>query len=177
MIINEPKNQQQLLQLPPTGEHLAGFDYAHSRHSAKIPNGVKPEDLLVPSFWAHHALKMKPLDEIRAHAEDGTWVAYLLVLDCSRTWVKVKQLGLHFLGTADVALTQASEADVDAFKAQHEVKHRGPHAWSIVRKADGAVLEQGIKVKDEAIAWLDKHARDQVGGAAVKTPAPTPATA
>lgn len=167
------ENQKQILQLPPTD--LTGFDYASTRHSAKIAQGVKPEDLLAPAFWAHHATKLKPLDEIRAHAEDGTWLAYLVVLDCSRTWAKCHLLSLHRLTTADVALTQASESDVDAFKAQHEVKHRGPHGWSIVRKGDKAVLEQGMKLKDDAIAWLDKHAREQVGGAAKAPPQPVAA--
>ena len=157
----EKSTDRQMIQLGPND--LFPFEYVSTRHDAKIAQGVKPEDLLVPGFWAHQATKLKPLDEIRAHAEDGTWIANYLVLDCSRTWAKVKQLSLHQLGTADVALTQASELDVKSFKDQHLVKHRGPHKWSVVRKADGAVLEQGMGLRDEAEAWLENHARQHVG--------------
>ena len=155
------QNQQQLIQLQPN--ELANFDYVSTRHDAKVQQGVRPEHVLVPAFWAHHAVKLKPFDEIRVRAEDGTWMATYVVLDCSRTWAKVKQLSLHQLGTADVALTQASESEVKAFAAQHNIVHRGPHKWSVVRKADKAVLTEGLAQKDEATAWLDRHAREQVG--------------
>ncbi len=158
------KNQQQAIQLAPTG--LEAFEYVSTRHSAKIAQGVDPDELLKPAFWAHHAMKLKPLDEIRAHAEDGTWLANYVVLDCSRTWAKVQLLSFHRLTTADVSQTQASATEVETFKDQHKVVHRGPHKWSVVRKADNAVIFEGFAVKDEASAQLDKHARDQVGGAA-----------
>lgn len=158
-------NQQQI-QLGPNA--LEQFDYVSTRHSAKIQHGISPDEILKPAFWAHHALKLKPLDEIRAHAEDGTWLANYVVLDCSRTWAKVQLLSMHRLTTSDVSQTQASDIEVKAFIDAHEVKHRGPHAWSIVRRSDKAVLEQGIAVKDDAIAWLEKHAREQVGAPAAK---------
>jgi hypothetical protein len=151
-------------QLPP--QALQGFDYVSQRHDALIPNGVKPEDMLNPAFWAHQAVKLAPWHEIRARAEDGTWVANLLVLDCSRTWAKVKQLSFHSLTTADVAISQASETEVKAIKDLHKVVHRGPHKWSVVRNEDKAVLVEGIEQRDGATEWLDKHARAQVGGAA-----------
>ena len=167
------KTEQPLIQLPPNDLML--FEEASSRWSAKIAQGVQPEALLVPSFWAHRATKLKPLDEIRAHAEDGTWVAYFIVLDCSRTWAKVKELSRHNLGTADVSLTQASEADVKAFIEQHNVVHRGPHKWSVVRKADKAVLQEGLALRGDAEAWLDQHARMQVGGSAAARAEPVAA--
>lgn len=160
----DSKNEKQQVQLPPND--LATFDYVSTRFDAMVQKGVRPEDLLAPAFWAHHGVKMKPMDEVRVRAEDGTWVAYLLVLDCSRTWAKMKQLALHQLGTADVSLTQASEAEVKAFIDAHEVKHRGPLKWSVVRTSDRAVLAEGIAQREEARSWLEKHAREQVGGPA-----------
>src|SRR3954469_16667241 len=108
----EKANQQQI-QLPPN--ELMLFETASTRHSAKIAQGVSPDELLKPAFWAHHALKLKPLDEIRAHAEDGTWLANYVVLDCSRTWAKVQLLSMHRLTTADQSQTQASNLEVQAF--------------------------------------------------------------
>lgn len=169
------KQNQQLIQLPPND--LWPFEHISTRHDAKIQQGVNPDALLVPGFWAHHAMKLKPFDEIRARAEDGTWMGNYLVLDCSRTWAKVKLLELYHLGTADVSLTQASEAEVKAYMDQHEVKHRGPRGWSVVRKADRLVLQEHMAQREEAEGWLTNHARAQVGApstARVET-APAPA--
>ena len=153
-------------QLPPNG--LQGFDYVSTRHDALVPIGVAPQALLEPSFWAHHAVKLAPWHEIRARAEDGTWMATYVVLDCSRTWAKVKQLSFHNLSTADVAISQSSETEVKATMKLFKVVHRGPHKWSVVRVADSAVQVEGIEQRDAANDWLEKHARSQVGGAAAQ---------
>lgn len=170
----ETKTDKPLVQLPPN--ELFQLDYVSTKHDARVQKDVTPSDVLVPGFWAHHAMKLKPFDEIRVRSEDGTWMGYYVVLDCSRTWAKLKLLSLHSLGTADVALTQASETEVRAFIDQHKVIHRGPRKWSVVRKSDGAVLAEGIEQRDEAGTWLDQHARKQVGvpGVARET-APAPA--
>ena len=160
-----PENQQQQIQLPPNS--LQALDYASTKHDALIPQGVQPEELLKPEFWAHHGVKLRPWDEIRARAEDGTWLAYYVVLDCSRTWAKVHQLALHRLTTGDVAMTQASEAEVRAFVKAHEVRFNQGQKWHVVRKLDRQVVQEQIAEKDAAIAWLDKHARGQVGAPTV----------
>src|SRR6266850_687470 len=92
------KKDQPIAQLSPTG--LNGFDYVSTRYDALVGIGQKPEDLLNPAYWSHQAMKLKPMDEIRARAEDGTWMGYYMVLDCSRTWAKVKELHRFMLGTA-----------------------------------------------------------------------------
>jgi hypothetical protein len=146
-------------QLSPTALHP--FEYVSTQHDALIAQGVTPQDLLQPAFWAHHATKLRPYDEIRARAEDGTWIAFYIVLDASRNWARVQQLALHRLTTRDVSLSQTSEDQVKAFIDAHSVTYRGPHKWSIVRKADRNVLTEGIEQKDDAQAWLEKHAREQ----------------
>lgn len=149
-------------QLPPG--NLERFEQMSTRWDVVVQNGVAPEALLDPAFWAHRAMKMKPFDEIRARAEDGTWLGLYVVLDSSRTWARVKCLDLHKLTTADVALTQASTDEVRRLVDAHKVLHRGPHKWSVVRIVDNAVLHQGEEQKDSAIAWLEAHARAAVGG-------------
>lgn len=148
-------------QLPPS--ELWTFEHVSTRYSARIPQGVDPDDLLMPAFWAHQAMKLRPMDEIRAHAEDGTWVAYFLVLDCSRTWAKLHRLALHRLTTADVSQSQASEEEVKAMIAEHTVAFRGQHKWSVIRKSDRAVLLEGKEEKPEAIKWLEAHVRSLLG--------------
>lgn len=166
-------NEQQLIQLPPG--HLQLFEQVSLRYDAVIPHGVKPESMLVPGFWAHSAVKLTPYNEIRARAEDGTWIADLIVLDCSRTWARVKILHMHQLSSADVAQSQGAEVEVRAFIAAHKVIFRGQHRFSVVREADRAVIKEGIEQKDQAVQWLEAHARAQVGG--VKMPKPEPVTA
>ena len=155
-------NERQLIQLAPNDLQL--FEQVSVRYDAVIAQGVTPEDLLVPGFWAHHAVKLQPMSEIRARAADGTWLAYYVVVDCSRTWAKVRLLSMHQLSSSDVSLTQASADDIKAFVGAHSVVWRAQHKFSIVRNADKAVIMEGIQLKDEAIAWLQSHARAQVGG-------------
>lgn len=166
--MDEKDNNQQLIQLPPN--ELKPFDYVSTRHDAMIQQGATPEDLLKPEFWAHHAVKLRPMDEIRARAEDGTWVANYIVLDCSRTWAKVRQLSMHRLTTGDVSRTQASEAEVRAVVKAHEVRYDQGKKWNIVRKSDRVVVQDQLGDKDAAVAWLEKHARTQVGSPAAAKP-------
>lgn len=153
-------NEQQK-QLGPSDMEI--FEQISTRWDAKIAQGLNSNDLLVPAFWAHQAVKLKPMDEIRARAEDGTWVADYLVLDCSRTWANVKLLSLHMLTTSDVSLSQSSQETMAAFIQEHKIVWRAAHKWSVVRKADGAVLLEGKEQKDDAIDWLARHAREQFG--------------
>jgi hypothetical protein len=146
-------------QLAPGMEHLSLFEHHSKLISAIIPVGVTPEDILHPEFWSHHAKFLLPNDEIRARALDGTWTAYLIVRDSTRTstTVHLRQL-INF-----EAKEQISDQELLAFINAHDVVHRGPLKWSVVRKADKAVLVENIVVKTEAHAWLEKTAREQLG--------------
>ena len=167
----DQQNQQQLIQLAPGA--MQQFEQASQRYDAEIAIGVKPEELLKPAFWAHHALKLRPWDEIRARAVDGTWTANYVVLDTSRTFARVHQLSLHRLTTGQVAETQASEQEVTAYIAEHDIRYRGSHKFSIVRKADAAIVEEGLATKADAEKRLETIARQHVGGAAAQREAIT----
>ena len=155
------QTDQQIAQLGPNDLQL--FEYVSQRYDAVVPQGITPEALLEPAFWAHHAVKLRPMNEIRARAEDGTWIADLVVLDCSRTWAKVAVLAVHRLTTADVARTQASEAEVKTMISQHSVMFNQGRKWHIVRKGDRAVVQDQIGEKEAATAWLEKHVRATLG--------------
>lgn len=159
-------------QLGPNELYL--FEAVSLTYDAVIAQGVSPEQIMAPEFWAHHGVKLRPWNEIRARAEDGTWMAKLLVTDCSRTWARVHMLELHKLTTSDVSLSQASEAEVQKRIALHLVKHSQGRMWHVVRKSDGAVIQENIAEKDTAIAWLAKYARENAPAA---VPAPEPAVA
>jgi hypothetical protein len=166
-----PKDAQSV-QLAPGA--LTLFEQSSLRYDAEIAPGVDPAELLKPAFWAHHAVRLRPWNEIRARAADGTWMANYVVLDCSRTWARVHQLDFHRLTTGEVAETQASEQEVRAYIEQHRITFRGPQKWSIVRKTGNAVVEEGIVDKLEAEKKLETLARSHVGGAGA-TPKPVTA--
>ena len=149
------------VQLPPGFEHMCLFETASTRWNVSVPINIPREKLLDPGFWAHHAMGKRPGDEIRALAQDGTWIAEYFVIDTHATWLKVKEKGFWALSGEEGA---ENELVVRAFIGDHRVAHRGPRKWSIVRSADGAVLQQDITEQDAAYAWLNKHAREQVGG-------------
>ena len=146
---------QMSVQLPPNCLQEAEFQF--TVWSAMIPNGIGPEKLMVPAFWGLYAAKFRPFDEIRARAEDGTWIARFVVLETARTWARLQQLEHHNLGTQDVSLTKAANLNLEAARREFEVKHRGPRGWSVVRLSDKQVMHEGAQSKDAANLWLDGH--------------------
>src|SRR6266404_9387537 len=54
-----------------------------------LPMTVTLDEALQPSYWAHVAEQLTPLDEIKVRAEDGSFVAYLIVGWCGRNYAHV----------------------------------------------------------------------------------------
>lgn len=160
----------QTVQLAP-GD-LSGFEYMSTRWDAKIGQNVTPDQLLNPAFWAHQALQLRPFDEIRARSEDGSWIAHLVVLDCSRTWAKVKIDRVLMMTTSDVAMSAAQAEEIKAFIASHNIVWRSPTAkWAVIREIDKSVIHEGEASKTDAATWLEKHANQQVTPKAATVPA------
>lgn len=156
---------------------LEGAEFIFTEWCAKPAVGVSPEALLVPEYWAHHAQRLTPGDEIVARAEDWSWYARYIVVDCARTWAKLKPLiGPVSLNTQDANLQSAqpeggdhsSQNEVEAFKAGFKLVHRGPRKWSVVRIADDVLMDENKQEKGEAAKWLDNYAREQVGAPAAQ---------
>jgi hypothetical protein len=123
-------------------ERMFEAEYQRTQWVADVEVGVKVEDLANPAFWAHVSSKMRPYDHVEVRAEDGTWMAQLLVLACDRNWAKLHLLHHHNLTTSDVSLSQA---------AKYDVQYKGPHKkHCVVRLADGEEIKTGISTKDEA---------------------------
>lgn len=151
---------------------LEGAEFIFTVWCAKPAAGISPESLLVPEYWAHHAHRLTPGDEIVARAEDWSWYARYIVLDCARTWAKLKLLiGPVSLHTHDANLqpTQpeggdhSSQNEVEAYKTGFKLVHRGPRKWSVVRLADDVLMHEDEQEKTGAAKWLDNYAREQVG--------------
>lgn len=149
-------------------------EFKYTQWDAKPAAGVSPEQVLAPEYWTHFAHRFTPGDLVFLHPDDATWTGQLYVIDCSRTWAKVKYiLGPVMLVTHDANLTAepSSSAEVEVYKAGYKIAHRGPRRWSVVR-ADGHVMHEDEQEKSGAEKWLDKYAREQLG--APKAPLEAP---
>ena len=152
---NGVTRDQMPVQLPPN--HMQEAEYQYTTWAVVAPNGLAAKALLEPGFWALYATKMKPFDEIRARAEDGTWMARFVVLEAGRTWARLQQLEHHNLGTQDVSLTKANTQALEEARKGFELKHRGPKGWSVVRLSDKQVMHEGAQSKANAATWLEGH--------------------
>lgn len=144
----EPERKVRQIEAP----RFAGLEYGREAWLATAFANTTPQDLLDPSYWSHVSMKMRPRARIEAWADDGTWMAEYVVLDCGRNWAKLHLLAVHHLTTADVATSQA-----DAM-SPYEVTFRGHHAkWSVIRKTDRAVMHEGSETMMAATTWLQER--------------------
>lgn len=114
--------------------------------------GIKPEDLLVPAFWAHVATQFQSGDTIEARADDFSWIAYLRVVFAERNFASVIM--------ERPALYVESNKDVGSPASRHHVKFMGPyHRFAVIRDSDQALIKgQGtFKTREEATAWMIEH--------------------
>lgn len=115
--------------------------------------GVKPEDLVSLNYWAHISQYLKAGDRIEAQAEDGTWIAELLVRDSGVNWAKVALLRKHDLG-------EFSPEKRGVLLPGHTVAYAGTHVlWRVVRDVDKKVLKDKLKNEGDAYAWLASYAK------------------
>ena len=149
-----------------------GAEFASRNFVAYVDQGTALERILEPDYWTHHAAKLQPWAGIEARAKDGTWMAELRVLDCSRTWAKVKLLRFVSMTTGDVAMTQASDQEVAKVAEGYKVVHRGPRGWSVVRQdTERTVVHEQEATREGAEDWLKKHAEKEVRGTRAVTTA------
>lgn len=108
---------------------------------ANVPQDCTIEDIKRPDFWSLMAARLKPYDRIEVRADDGTWLAEVIVIGCDRTWAKVNVLNTYKLTGVEEAAKETGSL---------EFKFKGPgKKWCIIRKSDGEILREGIQTKDE----------------------------
>lgn len=120
-------------------------EYQRQDWVANAPEGVTPDDLKDPGFWALMASNLKPFDRIDVRADDGSWLAEVLVKQADRTYAIVAVLNVYLL---DETATQAPADD-------YEVLWRGPqNKWCVKRISDSEVIKAGLGTRAEGNAWL-----------------------
>lgn len=137
------------VQIIPARLQLAEFQRQDWVANAEF--GTTVNDIMEPSYWSHVASLMKPYDHIEVRAEDGTWIAYLVVMSCDRTWARVALDREMKLTTKDVSLSQA---------VKHEIAWKGPqHKHAVIRLSDSQMIKAGFDNKEEARTWMVEHER------------------
>jgi hypothetical protein len=135
-----------------TATRMRSAEYERQVWVANIEYGVSIEDIMVPGFWAHMANKLRPYDHIEARADDGTWIAHLIVTGCDRTWARVAVDRVTKLTPKDISDTQAVQ--------QHRVEWKGPHnKFVVIRIADNEPVKTGFGTKEDAAMWQREHER------------------
>lgn len=116
---------------------------------ADIPDTVSIDEIMDPSYWAHIASQMQPMDHIEARREDGAWIAYLVVQFCEKNYATV---------VLDRRLNLTQEGDIPASSIKHYVKWKGPVLkWVVIRSHDSQILKDLMLSRDEAAAWMIDH--------------------
>lgn len=124
--------------------------YKRNLWNVIIPHDVPFEDVENPSYWAHVAQKLRPMDRIEVFREDGTEWAELLVVMTDRVSAKVVVLNR-------VALERAAVEDSDP---QYRIEWAGPHhKFRVVRVSDKEVIQSGFDSRDLAQMSLREYTK------------------
>lgn len=130
-------------------------DHARNVHVVSVPVGVTINDLLVPSYWAHVARKIKPRDRLELWAEDRAWFADAIVVKASRL---------------DVTIRVVSHLDLDAVPVHAPSRRDGYHVdyggsvdqYRVIRDGDSQVMTLGL-TKGEAEQWIEDQVAVETG--------------
>ena len=135
---------------PITQARMKDAALVRQQWAADVEYGVTLEDIQDPAYWSMMGMYMKPYDLIEARAEDGSWIAFLIVTGCDRTWAKVAVDRVVNLTTSDVALSQVAP--------KHKVDWKGPHRkYSVIRLSDSENVHDGFQSREEAYSWMRDH--------------------
>lgn len=117
--------------------------------------GHTVDDIQDPAYWGHIAASMSPLDHIEVRAEDGSWLANLIVRYCERNYAKV-----HLVDVINLDIN----TDAPASSIKHKVEWKGPHnKFCVIRVSDAQLLHSGCKTREEASSWLKSHEKGLEG--------------
>ena len=130
----------------------SGLDLAEQkRHVWSVVSafGTTKADIENPSYWAHVAGRLRPKARIEVHAEDDSFYAEYMVTSCDKTWAKLVNL-IYIDLTKSVITDEQAQGINDAY----EIIFRGPKKWSVVRKSDRSVLQEGLHSREDCSKWL-----------------------
>jgi len=147
MADTEEKKTRELIPVKP-GEFGLAVHHYRTFH-ATIPAGMGKKDLVKAEMWDHVASQLQMYNEIRAIAEDGAWVAHLIV-----TFRHANKAMVEIINFTELEKVSYEER---AGLGKFEVKQRGVKKWCIIDNTDGTVVQELIPTQGEAYKKLDEH--------------------
>lgn len=126
-------------------------EYDRQDWVANAERGHTVEDCLEPGYWAHMAAQMGFGDHIEVRAEEGEWIAELLVVEVGTGYAKVMVRARYDLVQPDA---------LPAVTPKHEVAWKGPqHRFAVIRLSDQVMVKAEFKTREDAAAWMREHER------------------
>lgn len=126
-------------------------EFANNAFRVIAGRGVTVERLTDPDYWSLVAQDLHPFDTLHVIAEDRSFYAELLVVDCGRGYAACELL-LHKPLAPLLTIT-------DRLPPGHELRYAGPESqWQAIRLCDGVVIGTGFSSRDACLQHLLDHA-------------------
>ena len=122
--------------------------HQYTTHNAVVPTGMGKDDLTRSELWDHVAAQLKMFDEVRAVAEDGSFVAELIVT--------FKHANKALLAVTNFTQLENISYEEQAGMDRYTVKQRGVKKWCIIDNDDGSVIHELIPTQAEAYKKLEE---------------------
>lgn len=144
-----PGEVRKPVQAPSLTQPIYESQFKISHYTIPLPAGHEPKDLAEPTYWQHHARKLKLHDVLDCLSFDGTWEVTLRVIAKGDTWVRMRCLRVFKSDTPE-------NTDAPA-EALYDIKPAGHGRFNVVHKESKALIAGGCQSRDEAIRARDEH--------------------
>lgn len=125
--------------------------HVESRFMVQIPEADKLIDICKPSYWAHHAVRVRPKSLLTCIDQRLRWEADLRVLEAGYNYLRVA-----VVRHVEYDVQTLGQPEIERLKALHAIESNGQNGWRIIAP-EGAVLFAGLATREVAERVLDTH--------------------
>ena len=123
-------------------------EHRFRRFDCFVPAGLKNKDLEDPALWVHVAPQMKQFDEVRAIAEDHSFVAYLMVMFSQGSDARLK-----IVNGADLD----DVTEIESSNERYKVQLRGVKKYVLYDANTSEIIKENIPTKAKAYKELEDY--------------------
>lgn len=142
--------------LPATAMHSRGADYSRTYHHIDVDPDATLEDILRPSFWAHHVDKFRRNDIVDVVTLDGGIDVQMRVEGKGIGYVSMRPMRIWQRDDGASASTDNPPAELmppDGYVVNFAPKQ----GWRVMTKEPHLIVSRDHKSKAEAIAAALAH--------------------
>jgi hypothetical protein len=140
-------------------------DYVRTYHHVTVPHDTTVDDILRPSFWAHHTGALKKNDLLDILSEDGGVDMQARVTDKGTGMVMLRPLRI-WVRNEPKHVENKDDAPADDLPENYLVTFAPKQLWRVIIKDPHAIVSTNHLSKDAAIAAAFVHSRLASGVAA-----------